>query len=91
MQGITIKEHGLMFVWACLKEYVGSSWPILAIFLCGIVAGILLALFGKKKEAPAQPLHFVTEDGYHIYVGKNNIQNDYLSFVFACNKSISAR
>ena len=38
---------------------------------------------GKKKEAPARPLHFVTEDGYHIYVGKNNIQNDYLSFVFA--------
>ncbi len=54
MQGITIKEHGLMFVWACLKEYVGSSWPILAIFLCGIVAGILLALFGKKKEAPLE-------------------------------------
>jgi hypothetical protein len=54
MQGITIKEHCLMFVWACLKEYVGSSWPILAIFLCGIVAGILLALFGKKKEAPLE-------------------------------------
>ena len=54
MQGITIKEHGLMFVWACLKEYVGGSWLILAIFLGGIVAGILLALFGKKKESPLE-------------------------------------
>ena len=43
---------------------------------------------GKKKEAPAQPLHFVTEDGYHIYVGKNNIQNDYLSFVFAAGSDM---
>ena len=41
---------------------------------------------GKKKEhkaPPSKPLHFVTEDGYHIYVGKNNIQNEYLSFDFA--------
>ncbi len=38
---------------------------------------------GKKKEAPARPMHFVTKDGYHIYVGKNNLQNDYLSFEFA--------
>jgi len=37
---------------------------------------------GKKDKAPgkSKPLHFVTEDGFHIYVGKNNFQNDYLTF-----------
>lgn len=29
------------------------------------------------------PMHFVTEDGFHIYVGKNNYQNDELTFKFA--------
>ncbi len=38
---------------------------------------------GKKKQAKSKPLHFVTEDGYHIYVGKNNLQNDELTFNFA--------
>lgn len=38
---------------------------------------------GKKKQAKSKPLHFVTEDGYHIYVGKNNLQNDELTFHFA--------
>ena len=37
----------------------------------------------KKKSAKAKPLHFVTEDDYHIYVGKNNMQNDELTFKFA--------
>lgn len=38
---------------------------------------------GKKKSVKSKPLHFVTEDGYHIYVGKNNLQNDELTFKFA--------
>jgi len=29
------------------------------------------------------PLHFVSSDGYHMYVGKNNFQNDWLTFEFA--------
>ena len=37
----------------------------------------------KKRQAKSKPLHFVTEDGYHIYVGKNNLQNDELTFNFA--------
>jgi predicted ribosome quality control (RQC) complex YloA/Tae2 family protein len=40
----------------------------------------------EKKKASSQkskPLHFVTDDGFHIYVGKNNYQNDYLTFKFA--------
>ena len=51
MAGITIKEYGLTFVWACLREYLGASWPILLIFAVGIAAGILLAVTGRKKEA----------------------------------------
>ena len=38
---------------------------------------------GKRKEPASHPLHFVTEDGYHIYVGKNNIQNEALTFDLA--------
>ena len=37
----------------------------------------------KKEKNTSKPLHFMTEDGYHIYVGKNNYQNDELSFKFA--------
>lgn len=33
----------------------------------------------KKKSLPS-PLHFVSDDGYDIYVGKNNVQNDYVTF-----------
>ncbi len=51
MAGITIKEHGLMFVWACLREYLGASWPILLIFAVGTLVGILMPLLGKKREA----------------------------------------
>lgn len=37
----------------------------------------------KKTSRPAPPLHYVTKDGYHIYVGKNNLQNEELTFSFA--------
>ncbi len=37
----------------------------------------------KGQDAKSKPLHYVTEDGYHIYVGKNNHQNDYLTFKLA--------
>ncbi len=39
---------------------------------------------GKKKRVEkSRPLHFVTKDGFHIYVGKNNYQNDELTFKLA--------
>lgn len=37
---------------------------------------------GKKQEK-SKPLHYISSDGYHMYVGKNNFQNDELSFKFA--------
>ena len=36
-----------------------------------------------KKAKASKPLHFISSDGIDIYVGKNNIQNDYLSLKFA--------
>lgn len=41
-----------------------------------------------KKEKPSKPLHFISSDGIDIYVGKNNIQNDYLTLKFAHNNDI---
>lgn len=33
----------------------------------------------KKKIAASKPLHFISSEGFDIYVGKNNYQNDYIS------------
>ncbi len=37
----------------------------------------------KKVKLHNKPMHFISADGYHIYVGKNNLQNDELTFSFA--------
>lgn len=37
----------------------------------------------KQQQASTKPLHFVSSDGFDIYVGKNNTQNDYLTLRFA--------
>ncbi len=38
---------------------------------------------GKKIKITSKPYHYVSPDGYDIYVGKNNFQNDELTFKFA--------
>ena len=38
---------------------------------------------GKKVKVTSCPYHYISSDGYDIYVGKNNFQNDELSFKFA--------
>ena len=38
---------------------------------------------GKAKMPKAKPLHFTTEDGYEIYVGRNNLQNEVVTFEIA--------
>ena len=37
----------------------------------------------KEKTKRGKPLHYRSSDGYDIYVGKNNYQNDELTFRFA--------
>jgi predicted ribosome quality control (RQC) complex YloA/Tae2 family protein len=36
-----------------------------------------------KKSKISKPLHFKSSEGIDIYIGKNNIQNDYLTLKFA--------
>ena len=37
----------------------------------------------RKKNDTPKPMHFVSSDGYDIYVGKNNKQNDYVTLKLA--------
>lgn len=37
----------------------------------------------KKIKITSRPFHYLSSDGFHIYVGKNNLQNDELTFKFA--------
>ena len=37
----------------------------------------------KKAKITSKPFHYQSSDGYDIYVGKNNYQNDALTFHFA--------
>jgi len=37
----------------------------------------------KKKVKAAQPIHLVLDDETHIYIGKNNLQNDLITFKIA--------
>ena len=37
----------------------------------------------KKEKITSKPFHYISSDGYDIYVGKNNYQNDELTFKFA--------
>ena len=35
---------------------------------------------GKKEKVTSKPFHYISSDGYHMYVGKNNYQNEELTF-----------
>lgn len=37
----------------------------------------------KKTKITSKPFHYISKEGYHMYVGKNNYQNDELTFKFA--------
>lgn len=37
----------------------------------------------KKARFTSRPFHYVTEDGFHLYAGRNNYQNEELTFHFA--------
>ncbi len=37
----------------------------------------------KKEKVTSKPFHYISSDGFHMYVGKNNYQNDELTFKFA--------
>ena len=37
----------------------------------------------KKQKVTSKPFHYISSDGFHMYVGKNNYQNDQLTFQLA--------
>lgn len=37
----------------------------------------------RAKQKQSKPMHYISSDGFDIYVGKNNVQNDYLTTKFA--------
>lgn len=56
-----------------------------------IIAGLIKAKGiknTKTKQEKSKPLHFISSDGFHIYVGKNNLQNDRLTFKTADAKDL---
>ena len=38
---------------------------------------------GKREKTKSQPFHYLSSDGFHIYVGKNNFQNEDITFKLA--------
>ena len=49
-----------------------------------IHAGYVRRKYTKQKvKITSKPFHYISSDGYHIYVGKNNLQNEELTFRFA--------
>ncbi len=56
-----------------------------------VLTGLIKAKTGKKNEGKkerSKPLHFLSSDGFHMYVGKNNLQNDQLTFKTASPKDM---
>lgn len=49
---------------------------------CGYIKG-RYGRKGERKSAKVKPLHYISSDGFHMYVGKNNLQNDELTFKIA--------
>lgn len=47
-------------------------------------SGYIRRKYSKQKiRLTSKPMHYISSDGYHMYVGKNNLQNDELTFSFA--------
>lgn len=42
----------------------------------------------KQKETVSKPRHYISSDGFNIYVGRNNMQNDKLTLKFANTRDV---
>jgi len=42
----------------------------------------------RKIEKKLAPIKYISSEGYEIYVGRNNIENDYLTFKFANSRDL---
>lgn len=49
-----------------------------------IISGYIRRKTSEKKEKiKSKPFHYISSDGFHMYVGKNNLQNEELTFKLA--------
>lgn len=56
-----------------------------------VLSGYMKAKSTKKtgvKQEKSKPLHYISSDGFHMYVGKNNLQNERLTFKMANTKDL---
>lgn len=58
------------------------------LFQEGIIKKRVIKNKKNIKQKASKPLHFISSDGFDIYVGKNNKQNDELTMHFATNKDM---
>ncbi len=65
-------------------EFASSEDDLVALKEELTQSGYVKRKFTKKKvKISNKPLHYVSSDGYHMYVGKNNLQNDEITFQLA--------
>lgn len=50
---------------------------------CGYLKKKYQGKQNKKEKITSKPFHYLSSDGYHMYVGKNNFQNEELTFKIA--------
>ncbi len=50
---------------------------------CGYLKKKYQGKGNKKEKITSKPFHYISSDGYHMYVGKNNFQNEELTFKVA--------
>lgn len=50
---------------------------------CGYLKKKYQSKQNKKEKITSKPFHYISSDGYHMYVGKNNFQNEELTFKLA--------
>ena len=50
---------------------------------CGYLKKKYQSKQNQKEKITSKPFHYISSDGYHIYVGKNNFQNEDLTFKIA--------
>lgn len=55
---------------------------------CGYAKPVSSSKGKKDNRQKSQPFHYRSSDGFDIYVGKNNLQNDFLTFHFAQGNDI---
>lgn len=53
-----------------------------------IDSGYVHSSLKNRKKSKNKPLHYISSDGFDIYIGKNNYQNDELTFKFASNADL---